>query len=216
MIKFVELDQGSQVEIVDGEDRTGIAFEVFFTAAARPAKAPEGWIVFNALRPLYGTLGPQDPVSDRPIAETWEDTQGRLTGIHFAAVDPKDPDAMDWIKYNANQDAVIVEYDALSLKDRDPRTYRYNVEILREFADLLGPQGSPFWAWSKIDAYADPAHAVTAAQDLRDDQDLWPTPGVRVVDVYTAAAADHVWVSVDGDALRGRPIHWRKLGKVVR
>ncbi|MHC4240399.1 MAG: hypothetical protein ACYSUC_11735 [Planctomycetota bacterium] len=77
-------------------------FEVILTNEIRPQQAPEGWIVFNAPRPLYGTL-----IDDR--ARVWTNPKGP-TGYHFAAVDPQDDWGTDWINFNRRARAVIVEY----------------------------------------------------------------------------------------------------------
>ncbi len=72
----------------------------------RPAEAPAGWLVFNGLRPLQGTLvvdgGGQHGC-------TWEAHPGP-DGVHWAAVDPADGMAKLWLTHNARQQAVRVRF----------------------------------------------------------------------------------------------------------
>ena len=84
-------------------------FKVVLSNKTRPEQAPVGWVVFNAPRPLYGTL-----VNDK--ATVWTNTKGP-TGYHFAAVDPLDSWASKWIDFNRINDAVIVEYTTLEVAD---------------------------------------------------------------------------------------------------
>ncbi len=66
-----------------------------------PARIPSGWIVFNAFRPLMGTI--LTPGNNA----IWQDAKGK-NGIHFAAVNPNDPMADLWIKNNKRQKAIRV------------------------------------------------------------------------------------------------------------
>ena len=67
------------------------------TVSPRPAHVPAAWPIFNAPRPLCGTV-------------TW--TGEFLTGIFYAAVDPADPAAAAFIAHNRRDAAVVVEYVA--------------------------------------------------------------------------------------------------------
>lgn len=69
--------------------------EVVQVAGARPDEAPEGWIVFNAPRPISGT-------------KMW---QGPFTmGVFYAAVDPADELAERFVAVNKRDGASILEY----------------------------------------------------------------------------------------------------------
>lgn len=60
-----------------------------------PLQCPAGWIVFNAPRPLFGT-------------ECW---QGQFRhGVFYAAINPSDPYAQQWIRENAYLDGWVCEY----------------------------------------------------------------------------------------------------------
>ena len=78
-------------------------FEVIQVDRERPSFVPAGWIVFNAPRPLCGTLVAAGGVG------RWEDYKGP-TGWHFASIDPDDPLAPTWVELNRRDKAVIVQY----------------------------------------------------------------------------------------------------------
>ncbi len=66
---------------------------------------PENWWVFNAPRPLYGSLC---ECKDGPKAFTW---QGEFQfGIFYAAVDPQDPYARMWLAENFSLRATLLHY----------------------------------------------------------------------------------------------------------
>lgn len=65
---------------------------------------PQGWLVFNAYRPLMGTLRE----NGEPV--TWTKYLEGPEGIHFAAVDPEDPRAEMWIAENLKNRAVLLRY----------------------------------------------------------------------------------------------------------
>lgn len=67
----------------------------------RPANIPTDALVFNAPRPLFGTL-----TSDG--AQTWQ--SGFLSGVHYAAVTPDDSYRQEWLRHNKENDAVLVWY----------------------------------------------------------------------------------------------------------
>jgi hypothetical protein len=77
----------------------------------RPSTLPAGWIVFNAARPLAGSLIEAD--SDRALASgmvpnVW--TGVFISGVFYAAVDPADDDAQQWIDQNRNLDARVLKW----------------------------------------------------------------------------------------------------------
>lgn len=69
---------------------------------------PLNAFVFNAPRPLYGSIKPFDGTPG-PTAWTWEEPGGPR-GRHFAAVSPDDPNADQWLSRNASNRAHLVEY----------------------------------------------------------------------------------------------------------
>ena len=69
-----------------------------------PSWIPSGWTVYNAFRPLMGTLiGPVAWVTNGRSA-TWQDKAG-ANGWHFAAIDPNDPMGDMWRKNNKSMRA---------------------------------------------------------------------------------------------------------------
>ena len=76
-----------------------------YTLSERPAQAPEGWRIFNAPRPLYGTLR---SVDGQVAPETWDGDF--LHGTIYAAVDPEDPNAPMWVGNNGLADAQEIQY----------------------------------------------------------------------------------------------------------
>lgn len=82
-------------------------FETIESSDQRPKEAPPGWLIFNAPRPLWGTI------TDDSRATVWINSTGPL-GWHFSAVDPNDFSAHTWIKKNLEDQAVLVEYTPLA------------------------------------------------------------------------------------------------------
>ena len=78
-------------------------FEIVTANKPRPAHVPAGWLVFNAPRPLYGTLIATGG------SEVWQDTSG-LIGWHFAAINLADPMARVWLECNLRNKAVLIQY----------------------------------------------------------------------------------------------------------
>lgn len=76
-----------------------------YTLSQRPRQAPEGWRIFNAPRPLYGTLRNED---GQVSPGTWDGDF--LHGTFYAAVDPADPNADMWVGNNAILDAQEIQY----------------------------------------------------------------------------------------------------------
>ena len=85
-------------------------FEVVEVDGPRPDQVPDGWIIFNAFRPLLGSLTKFDPdnLVLFPTAR-WEEPKGPH-GWHFAAVDPDDIYALVSVLGNLRNRAVIVQY----------------------------------------------------------------------------------------------------------
>ncbi len=69
--------------------------DVFF---ARSPQAPDGWLVFNAPRPLYGSLP----------SHVWEGNF--IFGIFCAAVDPQGEFAALWVKQNIQLHATLLNF----------------------------------------------------------------------------------------------------------
>lgn len=61
----------------------------------RPTQAPDGWEVYNAPRPLFGT-------------KTWQGDF--ICGIFYAAVDPADEYADSWRFENTRNDARLLTF----------------------------------------------------------------------------------------------------------
>jgi len=68
-------------------------------------EVPDDWYVFNAFRPLCGTL-------ENGKERTWTDYGVGPEGIHFAAVDPENSDGYTemWLKENMRNGAVRIVY----------------------------------------------------------------------------------------------------------
>ncbi len=69
--------------------------------APRPPEAPEGWLVFNAARPLHCSVNGENMAMWRG---DW------VRGYDYAAVNPKDPFALMWIELNLEDHAVLIKY----------------------------------------------------------------------------------------------------------
>lgn len=67
----------------------------------RPQEAPEEWEIYNAPRPLFGTR-------EGNKVYTWEGEF--ISGIFYAAIDPKDPDADMWREENEKLHATRLEF----------------------------------------------------------------------------------------------------------
>lgn len=80
--------------------------ETVIVVGPRPTEAPEGWEIYNAPRPLYGTIR-KTPEKWYP-ALTW--TGEFVSGLFYAAVDPNDPDADRWRKENESLHAFRLDY----------------------------------------------------------------------------------------------------------
>jgi hypothetical protein len=67
---------------------------------------PENWLVFNAFRPISGTLG------ENGEATVWTAYGCGPEGIHFAAVDPENSDGYSgmWYEENLKAKAVRIVY----------------------------------------------------------------------------------------------------------
>jgi len=78
-------------------------FTEIATTTERHPNAPPAWWVLNAPRPLYGTIH----VSGND-AFTW--TGPFVEGIHYAAIDPTDPEASRWLEENRRLGAVLLRY----------------------------------------------------------------------------------------------------------
>ena len=72
-------------------------------ASTQPAYVPSDWIIFNGLRPLFGSL------SRNGGGLRWRQHHGP-DGSHWAAVNPADRQALAWTKENLRLQAVIVEF----------------------------------------------------------------------------------------------------------
>ena len=81
----------------------------------RPYQAPEGWLVFNAPRPIYGH---KDWIGDF------------LTGVFFVAVDPEGDNAEWMIKRNTELDARLLEY--MSQEEWDRQVDEYGAMMAEE------------------------------------------------------------------------------------
>lgn len=86
----------------------------------RPTQTPDGKVVpanaviYNAPRPLYGSVILQDgPGMNGAYRLTWEGEF--ICGIFFAAVIPDDQDAHVWHRANRQNHATILEY--VTIKD---------------------------------------------------------------------------------------------------
>ena len=74
-------------------------FDLLEVVADRPDHAPDGWLIFNAPRPIYSSL-----VNRQPLI--W---QGKFVdGIFYAAVNPDDSMAETWIEENRKNKATIL------------------------------------------------------------------------------------------------------------
>ena len=82
-----------------------IEFEMVEVDKPCPEHVPAGWMVFNAFRPLAGSL-----IGDEG-GFTWEDPKGP-NGRHFATVDPMNEDGYTetWLRMNKSNGAVILKY----------------------------------------------------------------------------------------------------------
>ena len=76
-----------------------------YTIGERPAQAPEGWRIFNAPRPICGTVVCEN---GQWQGKTW--IGPFVSGIIYAAVKPTDPDAPAWIATNREMDACELVY----------------------------------------------------------------------------------------------------------
>jgi hypothetical protein len=113
---------GNMADIINLE-----GFETRQILGDRPADIPENWIVFNAPRPLFGTLitaagGPQ-------AGCTW--IGDFVTGRLYAAVDPEDEDAQRWIDENRSLAAVILVY--VSQEELDQRVDEWAVGYAKKY-----------------------------------------------------------------------------------
>lgn len=99
-----------------------------YTFTERPNQAPEGWRVFNAPRPLYGTVVFEN---GQYQAKAW--TGPFVSGIFYAAVGPDDPDALSWLEANRNLDAselvFITEQQAFDVCLRWYQASKYAAEV---------------------------------------------------------------------------------------
>lgn len=96
---------------------------------SRPKEAPEGWEIYNAPRPLFGTQN-----SDGKV-HTWEGEF--ISGIFYAAINPDDTDADMWREENEKLHATRLEYvTRQSVIDEMVRYYkqRYPDRVEKIFA----------------------------------------------------------------------------------
>jgi len=67
----------------------------------KPQEAPEGWEIYNAPRPIFGTITDTGPT-------TW---QGEfISGIFYAAINPDDDEAEMWREENRKLHATKLQY----------------------------------------------------------------------------------------------------------
>jgi hypothetical protein len=85
----------------NGESNMQYTFARRAAIADHPANIPANALVFNAPRPLYGTM-------TADAALTWQ--SGFLSGVHYAAVSPNDDYRHEWVRHNKEMDAVLVWY----------------------------------------------------------------------------------------------------------
>lgn len=104
----------------------------------RPAHVPDGWLIYNAPRPLWGTLVNKPEGGQQGM--TW--TADFIGGVHYAAVDPADDLAAQWDANNADLDArlliFITERQAISAAVRWYQASKFANEIAA--LDLDDPQ----------------------------------------------------------------------------
>ena len=111
--------------------------KVRYHIGTRPAHVPDGWTIYNAPRPLWGSLVPtsEGPRAKLGIADF-------VSGVHYAAVDPHDDHAAQWDKNNKDDDArvliFITEAQAIDAALRWYRASKYASEIAA--LDLDDPQ----------------------------------------------------------------------------
>ena len=82
---------------------------------ARPEQAPDGWLVFNAPRPIYGH---REWIGDF------------ITGVFYVAVDPDAPEATHYIMRNGQLDAKLLHY--VTQKEWDERVDAYGQKMVDE------------------------------------------------------------------------------------
>jgi hypothetical protein len=99
-------------------------FKVIRIAAERPEKLPAEFWVFNAPRPIYGSIKPFDGTPG-PTAWTWEEPGGPR-GRHFAAVSPDDPNANQWLSHNDSARAHLVEYIGSGFSRKSSEVHQYD------------------------------------------------------------------------------------------
>jgi len=86
------------------------------TFNARPENINSGWIIFNAPRPLVGN-------------KTWQGDF--ISGIFYAAVDPSDAMAHDFISNNEMNGAKIIEYTTVNKHVADIRA-----KVIAEYPEM--------------------------------------------------------------------------------
>lgn len=91
-------------------------FEQRLVIGIRPVEAPEGWTIFNAPRPLFGSL---HPVTEDAVTWTGDFATGRL----YAAVSPTDELRHKWLQQNKRLAAVVLHYISEDEAKQMARTY---------------------------------------------------------------------------------------------
>jgi hypothetical protein len=107
---------------------------VAHTHKPRP-DVPRNWLIFNSYRPLHGT-------------KVWEDEA--FYGRHYAAVDPKSPDAELQIGHNYRNDAVL-----LAFVPRREAIKAILAYYKQEGYDRSGASDDELLQWHFLDQYPD-------------------------------------------------------------
>lgn len=78
----------------------------------------DDWKIYNAPRPLYGTV-------------TWVDPKHGIEGWFFAAINPFDEDAARWTKHTLEWDGCLLIY--VSQEDWHKRVMEYGKQLAEEY-----------------------------------------------------------------------------------
>ncbi len=105
----------------------------------RPDFVPDGWVIWNAPRPMYGSELPS-----KNMAREWRGDF--LTGIWYAAVNPEDPYAADWTTHNEWDNGAIVEYATIT---------QARVEVSTHYVLLHGARMGNDRVMARVDAMSD-------------------------------------------------------------
>lgn len=108
-----------------------LEFEKRLIIGERPTQAPITAIIFNAPRPLFGTL-----INDEPL--TWK---GEFcAGVYYAAVTGEDEKRKNWIVENRKNAATILEY----ITEEEARQM-VKPELLFDYPDLTEDDFNFVW-----------------------------------------------------------------------